>query len=42
MIRRAIIVFLLLSLGADFSAAYGQATKLMVAYSSPAATFCPG
>ena len=42
MTRRALIVLLLLSLRADFGAAYGQATKLIVAYASPAATFCPG
>ena len=42
MTKRALIGLLLLSLRADFSAAYGQATKLIVAYASPAATFCPG
>ncbi len=42
MTRRALIVLLLLSLRADFSAAFGQATKLIVAYASPAATFSPG
>ncbi|MGZ8424130.1 MAG: ABC transporter substrate-binding protein [Candidatus Binatia bacterium] len=39
---RVLIILLLLSLRADFGAAYGQATKLIVAYASPAATFCPG
>jgi NitT/TauT family transport system substrate-binding protein len=31
-----------IGLGADLRAAYGEATKLIVAYASPAATFCPG
>ena len=42
MTKRALIVLLPFWLRADFSAAYGQATKLIVAYASPAATFCPG
>ncbi len=42
MIKRALVILLLFSLRADFGAAYGEATKLIVAYASPAATFCPG
>ena len=42
MTKRALVILLLFSLRADFGAAYGEATKLVVAYASPAATFCPG
>ena len=42
MIKRALVISLLFSFRADFDAAYGEATKLVVAYASPAATFCPG
>ncbi len=42
MLKKALVIVLLFSLRADFGAANGQTTKLVVAYASPAATFCPG
>ena len=42
MIKRAFAILLLFSLWADVRTAYGETTKLVVAYASPAATFCPG
>ena len=42
MTQRVLVILLLFSLRVDFGAAYGQTTKLVVAYASPAATFCPG
>ena len=40
MIKRALVILVLISLRADFGAVYAEATKLIVAYASPAATFC--
>jgi ABC-type nitrate/sulfonate/bicarbonate transport system substrate-binding protein len=40
--RQAWLALLAISLFAYLDSANGQATKLIMAYASPAATFCPG
>ena len=42
MSKKALVTLISLSMLSKFQMAYGEATKLIVAYVSPAATFCPG
>jgi ABC-type nitrate/sulfonate/bicarbonate transport system substrate-binding protein len=40
--KKVLVTLVSLAVLAKFQMAYGEATKLIVAYASPAATFCPG
>ena len=40
--KKALVTWIALAMLSKFQMAYGEVTKLVVAYASPAATFCPG